>query len=108
MTNHPGTPYTDVMKSDKNSQLKKIDERVFYRIKILREIDRSRIDWFNEMGLKISISFSAEGSITTLTGQVIDQAHLRSILNKLWDLNFEVIEVSRLETSSSMGDQIDG
>jgi hypothetical protein len=108
MTNHPASPYTDVMKSDKNTQLKKVDERVLYRIKILREIDRTRIDWFNEMGLRVSISFSAEGSITTLTGHVIDQAHLRSILNKLWDLNFEVIEVSRLETKSSMGDQIDG
>jgi hypothetical protein len=35
--------------------------------------------------------------ITVLTGPIIDQAALRSILNKLWDLNLSLVSVQRLQ-----------
>jgi hypothetical protein len=35
--------------------------------------------------------------VTLLTGRVVDQAGLRGILNKLWDLNLTLVSVQRLE-----------
>jgi len=35
--------------------------------------------------------------ITTLTGPVADQAALRGILNKLWDLNLTLLGVNRMD-----------
>jgi len=32
-----------------------------------------------------------------MTGAVIDQAKLRGIINKLWDLNLTLISVNRVE-----------
>jgi len=37
-------------------------------------------------------------NLITLTGSVVDQAALRGILNKLWDLNFCLISVNLVET----------
>ena len=39
-------------------------------------------------------------SITTLTGPVADQAALRGILTKVWDLNLTLISVTRIERDS--------
>jgi hypothetical protein len=36
--------------------------------------------------------------ITTLTGAVADQAELRGILSKIWDLNLMVISVTQIES----------
>jgi len=40
-----------------------------------------------------------DSPITTLTGAVIDQAALRSLLTKIWDLNLTLISVTRVATS---------
>jgi hypothetical protein len=39
--------------------------------------------------------------ITNLSGPVVDQAKLRGIMNKLWDLNLAVISVKRIEAQKS-------
>ena len=45
-----------------------------------------------------------EGATVTLfTGPIADQAALRGILNKLWDLNLTLISVSRVETGTKEG-----
>lgn len=41
-----------------------------------------------------------DSASTLLTGPVVDQAGLRSLLNKIWDLNLTVLAVSRTETSA--------
>jgi len=51
-------------------------------------------DWFGGM----AIAF--EGGVTTLTGPVADQAALRGMLCKLWDLNLTLISVQPIR----MGD----
>ena len=62
-----------------------------YQIKIKGNLDTQWSDWF--FGMKVS---SLEGEqLTTLTGRIADQAKLRGILNKIWDLNLMVISVNR-------------
>jgi hypothetical protein len=98
MTFHPYASYTNGMKSEKNNDRSMMKESKSYQIALMGEVDQSRIDWFLKMGFDVSLSSTTQGSITVLTGQVHDQSYLRGFLNQLWDLNFEVILVTRLET----------
>jgi hypothetical protein len=44
--------------------------------------------------MTITVELAGDGTpITALTGSVADQAALRGILNRLWDLNLTVISV---------------
>jgi hypothetical protein len=67
-----------------------------YRILIAGSIQDSWEEWFG--GMRILCQHSAGRSpITSLTGVVQDQARLRGILNKLWDLNLVIISVNRMD-----------
>ncbi len=74
--------------------------RAIYEIQIEGELDRGWENWFN--GLSVTLDYaSAKPPTTTLVGPVADQAALRGMLCKLWDLNLTLISVRRLEA----GDQ---
>ena len=76
---------------------------VVYQIKVQGKLDESWSSWFNSM----AITF--EGDTTTLTGAVIDQAALRGILSKLWDLNLALISVNQIEPAPEQkGGELDG
>lgn len=105
MTNHPLSPYTGGMEKKEKADRKKIGETSFFQIRIRGEVDQTRMDWFEKMGFKVLVSGSADGSTTILTGLVVDQAHLRGFLIKLWDLNFEVTEVRKLDALNTLGDR---
>ena len=62
-----------------------------YQIKVRGRLDESWSGWFNSM----TITF--ESDTTTLTGAVVDQAALRGILCRLWDLNLALISVNQIE-----------
>lgn len=63
-----------------------------YQIQVLGELAPRWLHWFD--GLDIATQPGDDGTtITTLTGPVPDQAGLRGILNKLWDLNLTLLEV---------------
>ena len=62
-----------------------------YQIKMQGRLDESWSGWFGSM----AITF--EGDTTTLTGAVADQAALRGILSRLWDLNLALISVNPIE-----------
>jgi hypothetical protein len=67
-----------------------------YQIKIEGNIREDWSDWLS--GMNISSAQDGKGSqITTLTGIVPDQAALRGILCKLWDLNLTILSVARIE-----------
>ena len=95
MTYHPGIVYTVVMIIDNKVNSPSLDEQHLYQIHIVGEIDQFRRDWFVRKGFESSWNL-AEHGITVIKGIVLDQSHLRGILNKLWDLNFEVILVEKL------------
>ncbi len=70
------------------------NKQTIYQIKVQGKLDAKWSDWFN--GLTVTL----ESDITTLTGAVVDQAALRGILDKIWDLNLTLISINRIETNS--------
>jgi hypothetical protein len=66
-----------------------------YQIKIIGNLDQKWSGWFNNLEIILERA-NDNAEITTLTGQITDQAKLRGILNKIWDLNLHVISVNQL------------
>ena len=60
-------------------------------IKIKGHLDQKWDDWFDGT----EISYDKDNTILTLTMK--DEAHLRGILNRLMDLNLEIISVKSAE-----------
>lgn len=71
------------------------DVGAVYEIRVQGELDR---DW--EMcldGLTISLTHTGSRSpVTTLVGPLADQAALRGVLCRLWDMNLTLISVRRI------------
>jgi hypothetical protein len=74
------------------------DKRVVYQIKVRGKLDERWSDWFS--GLRV-VTESESPPITTLVGS-IDQAGLRGVLNKLWDLNLTLVSVNRIREGESV------
>jgi len=71
-----------------------------YRITVQGRLDEVWGQWLS--GLTIETAVNDRGAIvTTLTGEIIDQAALRSLLNRLWDWNLTLIAVTRLQGVTS-------
>ena len=71
-------------------------DREAYQIKVPGRLHERWSGWFHDM--TIAVEKARDGSsVTTLTGAVPDQARLRGILSKLWDLNMKVVSVSHIE-----------
>lgn len=63
-----------------------------YQIQVQGQIGERWSHWFPDMDITHQ---PAQGGrfVTTLTGPVPDQAALRGILSKLWDLNMTLLSV---------------
>jgi hypothetical protein len=69
-----------------------------YEITVKGTLDPGWSDWFN--GMAVTVEPATHGQPQTrLAGPVGDQAALRGMLNKLWDLNLTLISVRRIEAS---------
>jgi len=66
--------------------------QMIYHIKIKGYLKENWAKWLN--GMVISIKNQNREKITTITVSIPDQAALRGIMNKLWDLNLTLISVS--------------
>ena len=64
------------------------------QIQVQGRLDEGWSDWFSGM------TVTSESGVTTLTGTVADQAALRGILTRIWDLNLALVSVSRIEMDS--------
>jgi hypothetical protein len=70
------------------------DGPVTYQIQVRGRLDKGWSDWFR--GMTVTFESAKDGSpTTTLAGLVADQAALRGILNRLWDLNLTLLSVTR-------------
>ena len=70
-----------------------------YQIKIRGWIGKRWANWFG--GLAMCYEGTEDDSpLTVLTGPVADQAALRGILARIWDLNLTLLSVIRVEASS--------
>lgn len=66
-----------------------------YCIRVQGKLDPGWSDWLASMS--IVSKPTADGCLTTvLTGLIADQAALRGVLTRLWDLNLDIISVSRI------------
>lgn len=71
-----------------------------YCIVIEGELDPGWSNWLN--GLSV-VPGSGEPATTTLAGPVRDQAALRSLLNRLWNMNLTLVSVNRVDEPHSGG-----
>jgi len=65
-----------------------------FRIRVQAQLDPSWSDWLD--GMRITADTCEGRAVTVLEGVVPDQAALRGILSRLWDLNLVVLSVERL------------
>ena len=79
------------MANESNSSNEKA-ESLIYQIRIKGHLDRKWADWFS--GLSIT---SLENGETLLTGLVLDQAMLHSLLRKVRDVGLPLVAVMRVE-----------
>jgi hypothetical protein len=70
-----------------------ITKQAIYKIRISGHLKDSWADWLNGMVVGIHHSMNDENA-TTITVQVPDQAALRGLLNKLWDLNLTLFSIN--------------
>ena len=67
-----------------------------YRIRVQGNLDPKWSEWMEDMS--IVFEQAEDGTpLTVLTGPVTDQAALRGVLTRLWDLNLYIISVTRIE-----------
>lgn len=62
-----------------------------YQIKVKGRLGSQWTDWFEGM------TIASEGSMTTITGKVADQAALHGLLIRVRDLGLPLISVERVE-----------
>jgi hypothetical protein len=66
-----------------------------YRIRVRGNLDPRWSEWLESMSIRADRA-EADSPTVVLTGPLVDQAALRGVLNRLWDLNLEVISVNRM------------
>ncbi len=81
---------------------KQLKESLQYRIVIQGELDDSWSEWLGDVSLDIFNRIHGSGN-TTILSEIPDQAAMRGILNKIWDLNLTLISVNRQEKTSNGG-----
>jgi hypothetical protein len=73
-----------------------MEELSQYRIVIEGELNESWAKWLGEVPVEILIQ-KQNINQTTLFGFIPDQAALRGLLNRIWDLNLKLISVTTNE-----------
>jgi hypothetical protein len=72
----------------------------FYEIKIKGQIDAAWSDWFENM----QINLLQEGD-TLLSGSLVDQSMLHGLLERIRDLNLELLSVSKVSDDANQNDK---
>jgi len=67
------------------------DEPVSYQIQVQGHLSQTWVDYLG--GMAVSISGEGERTVTTLSGQAMDQAALMGLLNSLYDLGLSLLSV---------------
>ncbi len=67
-----------------------------YQIRVEGKLDEGWSAWLDGMVVELE---SETPMVTSLTGKVTDQAGLRGILTRLWNLNLVLISVRRMDST---------
>jgi hypothetical protein len=81
---------------------KQLKESLQYRIVVQGELNGSWSEWMGDVSLDRFNQIHGS-SRTTILREIPDQAALRGLLNKIWDLNLILISVNRQEKTSNRG-----
>ena len=66
-----------------------------YRIRVQGKLDPRWSEWLASMSIVTDRTIDGHPAVV-LTGLLPDQAALRGVLTRLWDLNLDVISVARI------------
>ncbi len=77
------------------------DEPVSYKIQVQGHLSQTWADYLG--GMAVSTSSEGERTVTTLSGQAVDQAALMGLLNSLYDLGLPLLSV---ENQSDPGKEV--
>jgi hypothetical protein len=83
-------------------------EKHRYEVRVQGWIGERWLSWFDDMAL-VCEGTQKDSPSTRLISPPLDQAALRGLLTKLWDLNLTLLFVSRLEDAANQtGSQQEG
>jgi hypothetical protein len=71
-----------------------------YEITVEGRLDERWAGWFDGLAVWVK-QVPGDRAITILTGPVADQAALRGIVNRIWDLHLTLISVTRTDAGHS-------
>lgn len=71
---------------------KRIEKGTTYRIRVKGKLSYSARDWFGNLTI-----IPQENDETLLVGVFVDQSALRGFLDQLWNLNFTILSIERVE-----------
>ena len=71
----------------------------YYQITVEGRIDPSWSEWLGELAL-VSQKEANGMVLTTLSGVITDQAALRGLLNRLWDLNLILRSIKQVDPAT--------
>jgi hypothetical protein len=89
--------YWSLFMSNEKSMSPRISR--YYRITVEGKIDATWSEWLGGMRL-VSQKEADCVQVTTLSGVLIDQAALRSLLNRIWDLNLVLRSVQEVDPTT--------
>ena len=98
--------YTAHMTERSGPETRSQGGNILFQIQIQGQISPERAAYFAGQGLESSLITAGEPA-TMLTGEILDQSHRRGLLNKIWDLNFEVILVRKIRQYQPTGGSSD-
>jgi hypothetical protein len=75
-----------------------------YQIRVQGWIGERWANWFDGMAM-IYEGAEDDSPITLLTGPVVDQAALRGLLTKIWDLNLTLLSVTRCKQKGARSNE---
>lgn len=106
MTSYPRFLYSRAMVQGKALSPSNLHESLRYEIQIYGELDGRWSEWFD--GIKISVAYREDyPPLTTLRCPPLDQAKLRGILNKLWDMNLKLYALRLVPAHGANADTAD-
>jgi len=75
---------------------KQLKESPHYQIVVQGKLSDSWSEWLGDVSFE-SINRIYASNQTTIFSEIPDQAALRGLLNKIWDLNLTLVSVNRQE-----------
>ena len=103
VTDHLLLAYHGGMEPRAKKSISDLDVTAGYEILILGKLDKRWTRWFGDAEIMEDLE-NNNLLITKIRCLGVDQVKLRGMLNKIWDLNLELIAVQRLPSASQTDD----